>query len=85
MNETMNQQWTKAGKWTSHSGPHYRHASGRVAISGDYGVVGDNVRGWRKTRFYKVVMIDENGKVAFGRSCRSLEVAKDAALKLLAN
>jgi hypothetical protein len=85
MNATMNQQWTKTGKWTPHCGPHYRHESGRVAISGDYGVVGDNVRGWKKTRFYNVVVIDANGKVTFGRSCRSLKVAKGAALKCLAN
>jgi hypothetical protein len=84
MNATLNHQWTKTGDWTPASGPWYRHESGRVAVSGHYGTVGDNMRGWRKTRFYDVLLIGEGGKVTYGRSCRTAKVAKEAALKLLA-
>lgn len=59
----MSKTWTKHGEWraATNSGPWYRHESGRVAVSGGYGTVGDNLRGWRKTRFYRVIAIDQNG------------------------
>ena len=77
--------WSKHGDWTPASGPWYRHASGRVAVSGHYGTIGDNMRGWKKVRFYDVVVIGEDGKVAYGRSCRSVKVAKAAAEKAIGN
>jgi hypothetical protein len=77
--------WTKHDKWTPSSGPWYRHASGKVAVSGGWGTIGDNIRGWRKTRFYDVVIINADGTTSRGRSCRSAKVAKDAAEKILAS
>jgi len=76
--------WAKHGEWTPSSGPWYRHSSGRVAVSGHYGTTGDNIRGWRKTRFYDVVVIAEDGTVSYGRSCRNVATAKAEAEKVLA-
>jgi len=75
--------WTRHGEWRPESGPWYRHDTGRVAISGEYGTVGDNVRGWRKTRFYGVIVIGEDGTTKSIRSCRSIKAAKVCAEKLL--
>lgn len=62
----MSKAWTKHGEWKPawNSGPSYRHESGRVFVSGGYGTVGDNLRGWRKARFYRVVAIDQGGKAS---------------------
>lgn len=76
--------WTKHGDWDSMTGPWYRHSTNRVGVSGSYGTVGDNMRGWRKTRFYHVVRIAADGSVTTVRSCRSVKVAKAAAEKILA-
>jgi hypothetical protein len=80
---TKSRQWTKTGDWTSVSGPWYRHESGRVAVSGHYGTVGDNLRGRRKTRFYAVALIADDGTITYGRSCRTAKTAKEAAEKAL--
>lgn len=77
--------WTKHDEWTPGSGPWYRHASGKVAVSGSWGTIGDNLRGWRKTRFYDVVVINADGTTSRGRSCRSVKIAKEAAEKALAS
>jgi hypothetical protein len=83
MSTSTKSQWTKTGDWTPGSGPWYRHESGRVAVSGHYGTIGDNLRGWRKTRFYDVVLIGEDGTITYGRSCRTAKAAKEAAEKAL--
>ena len=83
MTTSTKNQWTKTGDWTPGSGPWYRHESGRVAVSGHYGTVGDNHRGWRKTRFYDVVLIGVDGAITYGRSCRTAKAAKEAAEKAL--
>lgn len=75
--------WTKHGEWTPGSGPWYRHQSGKVAVSGHYGTTGDNIRGWKKTRFYDVVIIAADGTISYGRSCLNVAAAKGAAEKLL--
>jgi hypothetical protein len=85
MNATASKtgEWTKHGEWTTMTGPWYRHESGRVAVSGHYGVVGDNMRGWRKTRFYDVLVIDSDKRPTVVRSCRTIAVAKAAAEKII--
>lgn len=76
----MKLNWNKSGDWcpTLNEGPHYRHASGRALIIGSYGTLGDNGRGWRKTRCYKLQI---DGKdTTFGGLKRLMEKAE----KLLA-
>jgi hypothetical protein len=76
--------WTKYGYWTSYSGPTYSHATRRVSIGGDWGTVGDNVRGWRKQKHYKVFSIAEDGTVEEVSSHYLLSTAKAAANRFLA-
>ena len=83
MTTSTKPQWSKTGDWTPGSGPWHRHESGRVAVSGHYGTGGGNHRGGRKTRFYDVVLIAEDGKITYGRSCRTAKAAKEAAEKAL--
>lgn len=46
--------WTKTGEWrmARSEGPWYTHASGRAIVRGGWGTLGDNMRGWRKTKCY---------------------------------
>jgi hypothetical protein len=62
----MSETWTKHDEWKPawNSGPSYRHQSGRVFVSGGYGTIGDNLRGWRKTRFYRVFVVNGDGTVS---------------------
>jgi hypothetical protein len=79
-----NKTWTKHGEWSSMSGPWYKHATNQVEIRGCYGTIGDNSRGWRKTRFYDVIVINEDGTIKTVRSCSKVKTAKDTAEKILA-
>jgi hypothetical protein len=80
----MSNKWTKTGDWVQrwNAAPSYRHASGRVVVSGGYGTTGDNLRGWRKGRFYRVVAINVDGVKEIGHAS-SLATAKAVAEKFL--
>lgn len=50
--------WKKYDEWTPSNGPTYIAevtGFGKLMICGEWGTTGDNMRGWRKTRFYRVV------------------------------
>jgi hypothetical protein len=77
--------WIKIGEWVQRWGvaPSYRHASGRVSVCGDYGTTGDNLRGWSKGRFYRVIA-NEAGVAKQIDTASSLAAAKAIAEKFLA-
>lgn len=76
--------WHKSGEWVQrwNAAPLYRHASGRVSVCGDYGTTGDNLRGWRKGRFYRVFAVDA-GVAKQIDTASSLAAAKAIAEKFI--
>lgn len=80
----MSSNWTKSGDWVQrwNAAPSYRHASGRVSVCGDFGTTGDNLRGWRKGRFYRV-FATEAGVSKQIDTASSLTAAKAIAEKFL--
>lgn len=80
----MSSNWTKNGDWVQrwNAAPSYRHSSGRVSVYGDYGTTGDNLRGWRKGRFYRILATGADGVKEIGYAS-SLATAKAIAEKFL--
>lgn len=76
--------WQKSGEWVQrwNAAPSYRHTSGRVSVCGDYGTTGDNMRGWRKGRFYRVIA-NEAGVARQIDTASSLAAAKAIAEKFV--
>ena len=76
--------WTKNGEWVQrwNAAPSYRHASGRVSVCGDYGTTGDNMRGWKKGRFYRIFAI-EHGVAKQVDTASSLASAKEIAERFI--
>ena len=82
----MTSPWKKTSdKWTSYSGPSYLHVSGKVSIGGGWGVTGDNIRGWKKGRYYTIFGRNEAGKSVRLDSTHGLKFAKKLAEKDLAS
>lgn len=81
-------KWNKYGEWRPESGPTYIHeipGVGKLLISGSWGTVGDNLRGWKKTRFYHASFYRDGVRTEIGHGgSKLLSSAKKNAEKFLA-
>jgi hypothetical protein len=80
-------EWNKVGDWAPNNGPTYwcdLPGVGRLLISGSWGTIGDNGRGWWKTKFYQATLHCDGVRTEIGDSTCLLKSSKRAVDKFLA-
>ena len=80
-------KWSKVGGWSPDNGPTYwcdLPGVGRLLISGSWGTIGDNGRGWRKTKFYRSSLHRDGVVTEIGDSTCLLNSSKRAVEKFVA-